>query len=264
MDYFISCLYGDLNAYKKIKKSLTEFDNLWIIGDIFDGNTKHPEYCIDIFKDICRSPNIHLILGDHEYFHAMRLFAETEEERDMWEESLIECDISGKPLVDYLNSLSEEEQMSIGKYLLGTEVSDMLKFGNNFFYVCHGCPNFRTKVRNGNMQWQLDVVTGYPEFDKDYGSEISSDIHMEDFSKKYGEISLRKNLITIMGHVPNYMLRQEGVKWITPDNNQNMAFICQDRKINLNQNITADDNYHGPRYLLGIDAAGFIVKDVEV
>ena len=72
MNYFTSGIHGDLNLYKELKKmAASDPDNhLWIVGDILDGNTSHPEYGMEILKDIYRTPNVSLILGDHEYAHA--------------------------------------------------------------------------------------------------------------------------------------------------------------------------------------------------
>lgn len=49
-------------------------DELYILGDIFDGNSQNPKACIDILADIMAHENYHLILGDHEYVHIILIY----------------------------------------------------------------------------------------------------------------------------------------------------------------------------------------------
>lgn len=262
MDYFVSCLYGDYQAYKRIEKKLSEYDHLYVLGDVLDGNTEHPEGGVRIVEDIYRNPNVTLLLGDHEYFHAMRLISidsEDEEAKETWEDSLEACDISGKPLMDYLDSIPYEETAEFERKLLSFEATDLVKIGSTFFYLCHGSPALRTNIRNGNISWQYNVVTGYPDFFCEYTPEMASDLRLEDFAAKYGDIDM-KNACVITGHVPVEELSKDGVKTIS-NGEDAPAFSFQNRKFCLNQNITADDIGMGKRLVLCIDAGGFMLKE---
>lgn len=262
MDYFVSCLYGDYRAYKRIVSKIGEYDHLYILGDVLDGNTEHPEGGIRIVEDAYRNPNVTLILGDHEYFHAMRLISidsEDEEATETWEEALLACDISGEPLINYLNALPYEETVEFERKLLSFEATELIRIGHSFFYLCHGSPALRSNIKNGNISWQYNVVTGYPDFFTEYIPEMASDLRLEDFARKFGEIDVR-NACVITGHVPVSELVGDGVKTIS-NGEDAPAFSFQNKKFCLNQNITADDAAMTKRLVLCIDAGGFMLKE---
>ena len=73
MNYFMTDIHGASKAYFEMidKLNIKNNDELYILGDIFDGNSQNSKACIDILADIMAHENYHLILGDHEYVHIM-------------------------------------------------------------------------------------------------------------------------------------------------------------------------------------------------
>lgn len=258
MDYFTAGLHGDLKLYKQIKKMLDTDDHLWILGDIFDGNTSHPEHCIEILNDIHRSKNITLIMGDHEYYHAMRLLQREEDSDSLWTDYLLAEDISGKPLIEYIDSLPEEDIADIIHKLVGLEVSNILKVGKRLYYCCHGSPVTRMITEGGNMTWQLMVVSSSIDMSSDYSIEMGSDINIEAFTSMYDSLDFKK-MIIITGHTSVEEMEDEGIPLLD-------GLYYENKKFNLNQNHTADDSEENgclPEWtLLCIDSAGFLTKKI--
>ena len=119
MNYFTSGIYGNKELYYQIKKILTKpSDHLWILGDVLDGNDEKPWECLEILEDIEKSNNVHLRLGDHEYFHTMRILSmDNEENTELWVDYLKNADISGKALLEYMNTLSEDDLLDYAYFL---------------------------------------------------------------------------------------------------------------------------------------------------
>ncbi len=248
MNYFTSGIYGNLELYQDLKKLVTDKDNhLWILGDIFDGNEEHPEHCIEILKDISRSDNITLLLGDHEYYHALRIMSqEYPDSTENWTDLLCSMDISGKALVDHIDSLPEEDVNEISRTLCGIEVSEMIGIGDKLFYLCHGAPAIRTVTDGGNMNWQFNVVSSSLDPDMDYSIEMSSDYRIALFQKRLTHIDFRKTIV-ITGHTSLEEMEEENMK-------QMDGIYFENKKFCLNQGYPAGDNWK----VLGIDAAGFL------
>lgn len=161
MNYFIGSLYGNYHNYCIIKEQLQlkPQDTLWILGDILDGNDENPEDCINILRDIMDSPNINLVLGDHEYAHIMRYISiHDKEKHDGWKEFLEHMDISGNTLLYYIeNVLDEYEKDDIFGFLINEcEITNFIQIGDYYFYLVHGFPT----IFQGNLsEWQLLSTT---------------------------------------------------------------------------------------------------------
>ena len=112
VNYFTSGIYGNKDLYFRIKNTMVRpNDVLWILGDVLDGNTERPWEALEILEDIEQSPNVRLVLGDHEYFHTMRILSsDNEEASSAWEDSLSTLEFSGVPLMEHMkNNMSEDE-----------------------------------------------------------------------------------------------------------------------------------------------------------
>lgn len=251
MNYFTAGLYGDYPAYKKIKSLLGPDDKLWILGDILDGNDEHPEDCLKILDDIQKSENITLILGDHEYFHAMRLFAELEsedeEEEGVWLEELDGFEYPGSSLVTYMKEvLSRQERSDYANFLSSLDVSDIVIINDRVFYLCHGAP---AMMEDKESQWQYNVVTGEIDFFKSYGRDMASDIRIPYFVRNYGiKRSNLENAIVIVGHAFTSNLENEG-------EDVEDGIVFNNRIMCINSGASA--NYGGVHIVVGIDAAGW-------
>lgn len=258
MNYFTAGIYGDYNAYMKIKSLIGKEDKLWILGDVMDGNEEHPEMCIRILKDIMNSDNISLILGDHEYFHAMRLFSELEkdeedeEEEDIWTNEIYNCEYPGGALVEYIKtSLSQNEKEEIVNYLSSLDVSDVCLINGRLFYLCHGAPSM---MEERESQWQYKVVTGNIDFYQSYGRCMASDIRFPYFSKIHGiRRSQMENAIVISG--------QDFIPQLANDGEEvEDGVVFNNRIMCINSGASADNGEH--HIVLGIDAAGWQTFEV--
>ena len=260
MNYFTSGIHGDLALYKKIKNMLDSDDHLWILGDILDGNSSHPEHCIEILDDIWRSKNVTLILGDHEYFHAMRILSlEEDDGDDIWSDFLLSDEVSGKALIEYIDTLPEDDVASIVQKLCKLEVSEILKIGDKFFYLCHGAPAIRTLTDGGNISWQYKVVSNYLDFTTDYSIEMGSDLNINVFTDRYKSVDFKKSII-ITGHTPTEDMEEDDIQKMD-------GIYYEHKKFCLNQNHTADDTEDAggiiPEWhLLGVDTAGFLTTTI--
>lgn len=65
MVYVLSDIHGNMESWKAILKqiNLQDKDDLYILGDVID---RHP-YGIQILQQIIDTPNMHMLLGNHEY-----------------------------------------------------------------------------------------------------------------------------------------------------------------------------------------------------
>ena len=265
MNYFTSGIHGDLNLYKELKKmAASDPDNhLWIVGDILDGNTSHPEYGMEILKDIYRTPNVSLILGDHEYAHAMRVFSlssDNPSRAEEWEDFLLSSmEVSGKPFMDFLDGLSESDLEDFARMLMETEATEMIRIGKRLVYMCHGAPALRSFSKGGSMEWQFNVINDRIYTDFDYTVAIGSDSRIGVYTKKLGgELDLKKAII-VTGQTSIETLEEDGVPKMD-------GLYYDNRKFCLNQGRTADDTENGDVTekwtVLGIDSAGFITEEL--
>ena len=257
MNYFTSGIYGNKDLYFELKKIMIRpSDTLWILGDVLDGNKDKPWECLEILEDIERSPNVRLVLGDHEYFHTMRILSsDNEESASAWEDSLSCLDISGLPLLEHMkNNMSEDEVFNYAHFMSQCEVSEMIKIGDRFFYLCHGSPTLRAKTAGGDMAWQYGVVTNACDFKASYNAEITSDNRIREFEKRYNGIDFSKCFV-ITGHDLICDLENRGI-------NTTDGLVYKNKKFCINQGYTADNPNDGPYRVLGIDAAGFFIQSI--
>ena len=75
MTYVMSDIHGRIRPYHRMLKKIgfCEDDTLYILGDVIDRNPSG----ISILKEIMDTPNIRLLLGNHEYM--MRHFLDTDQ-----------------------------------------------------------------------------------------------------------------------------------------------------------------------------------------
>lgn len=65
MKYVLSDIHGNMEAWESIKSQimLGKKDDLYILGDVIDRGL----FGIEILEEIMRKPNMHMLLGNHEY-----------------------------------------------------------------------------------------------------------------------------------------------------------------------------------------------------
>lgn len=267
MNYFMTDIHGASKAYFEMKDRLNikNNDELFILGDIFDGNAENPKACIDILADIMAHENYHLILGDHEYVHIMYEMSKSENAvQKIWEEMLIDPGFEGESLHKYIyDKLSEKEKNYYFSYLLRCDLSDYVQIGKRIFYLVHGSPQ---RIKNDNIsEWQCDVCMNPIELDKNYHMLILKDPGLQSGHPLPKDCSI-DNTFIICGHIPvqeyKRMIDTEKYGEETVKNKKYSSdIIVYKHKILLDCGCTADElkkqNTDKNLACLAIDAAGY-------
>lgn len=275
MYYFLSDIHGAAEAYFEMKRRIDfkEKDEMYILGDIFDGNSKEPKACIEILEDIMQNKNIHLLLGDHEYVHIMCYLMEEEEKdnpdiENIWREIVLKEDFQGEPLYHYFREeLSAQKQKIFISYLLSCELSDVVSIGSKYIYLIHGAPTVCKE--NEEMKWQYDVVTEELSLSKNYHYAIKSDPNFSRFVEKYGTLN-PSEMIIMTGHVPTPIRFEmdESLQDIFPQGQKQSKIIYINNRFLLDCGCDGDtlgenqDGWYTALACVGIDAAGFFVEKI--
>lgn len=257
MNYITSGLHGDYDLYMKIKALLKEpEDRLWILGDVLDGNSKTPQDGLRIVDDIRKSNGaVNLVLGNHEYFHTMRILQlEDEESELMWRESLEEMDISGKPLLEFMNKVNPDALFDLGEFMASCDTTEMIEIGGRKFYMCHGAPSLRSQGKRGDLTWQFNIVTEPLDVNRKYVAEIASDVRVQEFANRYNGLDIKKVFVVSGGTSAS-----EGISMGAEDVD-GIAF--KGKNFCIGQAHTAD-NPASEFYVLAADAGGFWTIKIE-
>lgn len=143
MTYVISDIHGNKDAYLSILEQInfTDSDELYILGDVIDRNP----YGIDLLLEIMNKPNIHMLLGNHEYMMlqsfgmdphepnipaAMKLWFRNGGEITIEKFSKLDSDTQANVL-DFLNALPLKFELTVNdqKFVLVHATSErMLQF----------------------------------------------------------------------------------------------------------------------------------------
>lgn len=270
MNYFMSDLRGAANAYFEMKDriSFKANDELFLLGDIFDGNNENPGACITILNDIITNDNIHLILGDHEYAHIMHYISkENPEAAYEWENYITDPSFGGTSFFKFFNqNLSKKEQEYYIAFLLSCELTELLKIGQRYFYVVHGSP--AVCKQKDTCSWQRDVSSIGLSLQHNYAMAIASnpDLLMpKDMTEK--------NTFIIAGHIPTRFVFEENEKLLNKYYKDQQNSLSKKQKIIFeNQKMMIDCGCSGNTIGLSskewtsnlacvaIDAAGFFIE----
>lgn len=245
MYYFMSNIHGNYSGYKKMKEKIgfRDQDHLYVIGNIFDGNTQYPEDCIKILDDIIYTHNIELILGDHEFYYIMYYISGSQFTKKQYEQKIQLLEPSGRSLFDYLNnSISKENREDIFlKLIRECELSQIIKIGKRYFYLVNGSPVFKEEYKN-DEQWQEMLASEPIKLSKDYREEIFSDTNIKEYSSdlKNAEIIIisGNSVMEMYGSTPSIVSEQMigKYKWY-------QRIIYKNNKIILNCGCRADKYY---------------------
>jgi len=239
MYYFMSDIHGNAKAYfaLKAKIELESNDKLYILGNIFDGNSEHPEHCLAILDDIMSCSNISLILGEHEYAHVLFHVAENMQIKKRLEQDVINLMPSGKPLLEHMKSLPKNKLDKYISYLVGCEMTEMISIGKRYFYLVYGAPAL---MDNGVDDWQKKVVASTIDLKRNYKKEIETDPNVilddgwnyEDTIIMCGGISSN----TVVENVPE--IRQSHLK---SDYSEYQRVVLVDNKMIINCGCQGDE-----------------------
>ena len=245
MYYFMSNIHGNYSGYEKMKEKIgfSDQDHLYVIGNIFDGNTQYPEDCIKILDDIIYTPNIELILGDHEFYYIMYYISGSQFTKKQYEQKIQLLKPAGKALFDYLNNIisNENREDIFLKLIRECELSQMIKIGKRYFYLVNGSPVFKEEYKN-DEQWQEMLASETIKLSKDYRKEILSDTNVKEYSSdlKNAEIIIisGNSVMEMYGDNPSIVSEQMigKYKWY-------QRIIYKNNKIILNCGCRADKYY---------------------
>ena len=253
MNYFVSCLYSDLDKYHQILEdlSLQNDDKLWILGDVIDGDEDHPERSLMLLNEIMNNKNVRMVLGDHEYLQNMRYVSYNDQSTyETWKAYISNMDMPGTALTDFFeNEMGKGDQAEYFDYLLSLELSEVVKIGDRYFYLVHGSPI--PYVEAQVSQWQLEVCTKLPNLTMDYWRVISLDPMIYPFMKEQKPMS-EKNTIVISG------------QYAPEDAANSVKIPLGDSGIFYYNKILCIGRKHidDPIPVVGIDAAGFFIKGI--
>lgn len=131
--YVISDIHGRMDKFHEMLKKI-DFktdDELFIIGDVID---RGPDG-IPLLQEIMNSPNMHLIMGNHEYmFTRYYMKGSTEEDREVWNINHNEDTKAA------FRDLSHREKMDIFDYVASLPTHMVVDTKERSYYLVHGCP----------------------------------------------------------------------------------------------------------------------------
>lgn len=176
MVYCMAGIHGNAAAYFDMKRAIMfdENDKLYILGNIFDGNDEHPEYCLAILEDIMNNKNITLILGEHECAYKKYFTAKNDEAKEELRNLILSLKPSGKALLEYLENMDEAERNAYLLYLGECNISGMVKINKRKFYMVSGAPIY-VDIFCYEDDWDFKVALEQIEYGKDYKKSIESD-----------------------------------------------------------------------------------------
>ena len=142
MKYAVSDIHGNKEAWDEIL-SLINFskdDDLYVLGDVIDRNP----YGIEILQQIIRTPNMHMLLGNHEYMMLDALGMPWHNENSQVEaKSYIWMDRNGGRITwDAFVKLQDEEKKEILDFLSNLPLNIEVEVNNKKFLLCHAVPEF--------------------------------------------------------------------------------------------------------------------------
>lgn len=269
MNYFMSDILGASNAYfaMKDRMGIRNNDNLYILGNVLDGNRRAPENSLAILDDCIKHDNIHLILGNHEYAHVMLYISNLDNNENniqKWIEYLDFDDIQGMYLYKYMNNnLSAKEKKTYMDFLIQCELSEITKIGDKYFYMVNSCPAYC----EDENEWQNDVVENQLDIFDDYYIEIMSDPFIRGQELKIN----KKDLFLLTGHTTtreffenNYELDVQCYKGFEGTKRQKIIKYGNNFCINCgcqgNSLGRIDNGWQSNLACVGIDAAGYFVE----
>lgn len=131
--YVVSDLHGEAHLFHKLLDQIrfSDEDLLYILGDVID---RGPDG-IALLQEIITTPNIILLLGNHEYM-MLQYFSPkaTETEVRRWNKN------GNTPTRDAYLELDPTEQMRITEYLQSLPTHMEVTISSKTYYLVHGFP----------------------------------------------------------------------------------------------------------------------------
>ena len=220
MTYVISDVHGEKKDFIKmmIRIGFSDRDTLYVIGDVID---RGPDG-IALLKSIMGSPNIHLLLGNHEYMMRSFLSLDKNKDHSRWIDAYsLWCFINGGEIT-YDSFLKEtpDTREKILDYLMALPVSTSLEISDKKILLVHAAPPFLYTVPEPG----IDNPTAFAVWHRlTPGEKLETDYEL-----------------IICGHTPtmyftddrsSHVIRQNGIMWIDcgctyKDNGGRLACVC--------------------------------------
>lgn len=199
MIYVISDIHGCYNEYKKLlqKIQFNDEDELYILGDVVD---RGPEP-IKVLQDMMCRPNVHPVLGNHDYMAWKVLKKLNVEIR----EDTLEGYLKEDDLLDYLYWVQDGGNTTAKKFkeLDIEDREDILDYFQDFAL-------YEEIFLNGKRF--VLVHAGLNEFveEKDLDDYALEDFlfYRADYGKRYFE---DENTFIVTGHTPTFRIREDGL-----------------------------------------------------
>lgn len=131
--YVMSDLHGEGELFHAMLKQIqfSDKDQLYIIGDVIDRGANG----IDLLLEIMETPNIQMILGNHEYMMLQYLSPDaTEVDVRRWNKN------GNAPTLDAFRKLEPELQEKLLAFLHSCPAHTDLYVNNKLFFLVHGFP----------------------------------------------------------------------------------------------------------------------------
>ena len=203
MTYVLSDIHGRIRPYHRMLKQIDfcDSDTLYILGDVIDRKPSG----ITILKEIMDAPNIHMLLGNHEYMMWDFLNTDATVDYDAWIEKMDHwCNLNGGA-VTYHAFLGESQQSKdrILDFIHGLPLNIDLRVQGKRILLVHASPTFLFEGPQAGMRNETEFAVW---------NRISPDDHV-DFPQD----------LMICGHTPTYFhsgilpmeILQEGkIMWI--------------------------------------------------
>ena len=139
MTYVISDIHGRGDRFRNILEQIrfSEEDTLYILGDVIDRNPDG----IEILLEVMATPNMHMILGNHEYMMLnvvrvprIRRWGKWADDRAIWYYN------GGRVTHRAFENLAPAEQRRVIEYLEGLPLNREVEVGGERYLLIHGSP----------------------------------------------------------------------------------------------------------------------------
>lgn len=131
MTYVMSDIHGNFEKYESMLKliNLSDGDELYVIGDAIDRGKDG----ISVFRDIMQRPNVHMLLGNHEWMAIETIWAGGERSKG----EMLKLWIRNGRTITYfdLMKLDTGELDKIVSFLVSLSVSVEIQVNGRKFYL---------------------------------------------------------------------------------------------------------------------------------
>lgn len=194
--YVISDIHGQKAAFEDILEQINFSDNdeMYILGDVIDRGP----YGVDILKTIMKTPNMHMLLGNHELFMSLAMGDDGREHlRDsralMILNEWISQNNGGRKTYAEMLSLSHEERHSILEFVNNLPIEFNIEVGGKKYHLVHASsPILYDKLKEEGCELKWGSRRVFSVWDRDHFNELTQLAEDEGFT-------------VIFGHTPTLM-----------------------------------------------------------